>query len=118
MWAIGVLDLGLTSEQFWSMQPWMFDALLSRKQRATQETELLFGQLTSVVANYSMCAPKTPISPAEFMPSEILKKIEAKRQGPTKKEREAINAQTRALFAALQKRHEERDGSGSPITAA
>jgi hypothetical protein len=98
----------------------MFHAMLRRKERADQETEFLFAQLTSVVANYSMAAPKTAISPAVFMPSEMLKKIEAKRRGPTKQERRAMDAQVRALFTALQKRQEEhsRNGSGSPTTAA
>lgn len=104
MWSTAIVIVGISSAEFWAMTPRMFDALLKRKERENQERDFLFAQLASVYVNYSMAAPKNPVPPAEFMPSEIRKKLARKRNGPSREEREAVDRQTRAFFEELTKR--------------
>jgi hypothetical protein len=44
---------------------------VKRRERETLQQEFLLGQLTAIVANFSMCRPKEPFSPRDFMPSEF-----------------------------------------------
>lgn len=44
---------------------------LTRRHKHSQDREqLLVGLLASVTANYSMCHPKEPLTPADFMPKK------------------------------------------------
>lgn len=71
LWSVACYDLALSDAQFWRLTPRKLDALLKRKKVAAEETELLFGQLTAAVINFSMCHPKEPIKIADCMPSRI-----------------------------------------------
>lgn len=96
----------MTSDEFWGTTPRMFDALLKRYERKKEDREFLFGQLASVYVNYSACAPKNAKSPADFMPSEMLRRYWRKLRGPSKEERLVIDAQARAFAMALMKQQE------------
>lgn len=93
------------------MTPRMFGALLKRKERERLDIEFLFGQQASISVNHSMSPPKKAAVPADYMPSEILKKIERQRLGPTREERLAIDRQARAFFTELKKQIEEKSGA-------
>lgn len=97
------------------MTPRMLDALLKRKERERLDTEFLFGQLSSLLVNYSMAAPKKAVAPADFMPSEMLKQIAKRRKGPTKEERLAIDAQVREFFMKLKKAKEQGESGEAKI---
>jgi hypothetical protein len=49
------------------MSPRQLGQLTSRFERRQQREELLIGLLASVTANYSFCAPKEPLSAADFV---------------------------------------------------
>lgn len=66
-------DLGLSSAEFYSLQPRQLDALISRYERDKHGTEFLFAQLGCLVANFSQARPKEPIEPRDLMPSEWAK---------------------------------------------
>jgi hypothetical protein len=113
--SIAIVDLGLTNEEFWDTNPRMFDALLKRHERKKEDQEFLFGQLASVYVNYSASAPKKAQSPADFMPSEMLKRYWRKLRGPSKEERLVIDAQARALFAEIVKRRKEGESGETQV---
>jgi hypothetical protein len=69
-----VYDLRLTSDEFYAMTPRHFDALMDRYERGREDNELLFGQMTAAIINYSMCHPKEPVKSVDFMPSHWAKK--------------------------------------------
>jgi hypothetical protein len=104
IWSIARYDLGLSSDEFYAMTPRMLDALLRRKERESWNRELLFGQLVSVFINHSMSPPKKAASPADFMPSEILKR---KRRGMAIGDRKVIDAQARDMISALMKQQDD-----------
>jgi hypothetical protein len=104
MWAVAVYDLRLTSDAFFALTPRQYDALLKRKEHETRTTEFLFAQLTACGINFSPCHPKEPTSPADFMPSEWVKKQASaapKRVRMTKKVKQQVTDSIRAGFGAL-----------------
>lgn len=105
----------MTSEEFWHSTPRMLDALLKRHERNKEDLEFLFGQLASIFVNYSVCAPKTARSAADFMPSEMLRRYWKKLRGPTREERLAIDAQARAFAMALMKQQEEGESGETKV---
>jgi hypothetical protein len=50
------------------MTPHQLSYLTKRHRQRQEREQLLTGLLASVTANYSMCAPKEPLCPADFMP--------------------------------------------------
>lgn len=96
-------DLGLSSEEFFSLQPRQLDALVKRHDRAKQENEFLFAQLGSLVVNFSMSRPKESIQPKDLMPSQWAKKRRSSR--PTKFQRDFVATQIRGVMEGLRKRH-------------
>lgn len=70
MWAIGVFDFGLSSEQFWKLTPAQFEALSRRHEIVRQQDDLGFGIVASTVANCHRNPKKRrkPYEPADFMP--------------------------------------------------
>lgn len=103
MWAVAIYDLKLSPVQFFALTPRQFDALLKRKERETQDTEYLFAQLTAYTVNFSMCHPKEPVAPKDFMPSEWAKpQPMQKRVRITKKVRNNVTQSFRAMAAAVR----------------
>lgn len=97
-------DLGLSTEEFFSLQPRQLDALIRRHERAKQETEFLFAQLGSLVANFSMAHPKKPIEPRDLMPSQWK---QARKAQPIN--RKLVVAQIQGMMEGLMRRG--RNGS-------
>jgi hypothetical protein len=101
-------DLGINSDEFYSLTPRQLDALVKRHERATQEREFLFAQMTSCIVNFSMARPKEPASAADFMPSEWTKKRRSPSSDPTDAEQQMLANQLRGMFDALMKRGEKK----------
>lgn len=94
LWSHARIDLGLSEGEFWRMTPRQLD-LLSKRHRAHREwAELLNARLMAVVVNYSFCAPKEPVSAADFMPG-----LKASLRAEISEEMEA--ARIDAVFAAV-----------------
>jgi hypothetical protein len=88
------------------LTPRQLDALVKRHERATQEREFLFAQMTSCIVNFSMVRPQEPVSAADFMPSEWAKKRKKSMSDePTETERQMIANQMRGVMEALMKRN-------------
>ena len=103
MWAVARYDLGLTSEEFFRLTPRQYDALLKRREYETQQAEFLFAQLTSYFINFSMCHPKDPTKPRDFMPSMWGNpEPPAKRVKLTKKKQKEVTEAFRSGLAALR----------------
>jgi hypothetical protein len=101
---VGRYDLGLSAEEFFELTPRQFDALLKRHLIDREYNELLFGQLTSWVANSGVRAPSKPFKPTDFMPSQWMKKAsKPKRKRMTNKTRRELTAQIRAMFPVIKK---------------
>lgn len=92
-------DLGLTSDEFFDCTPRQLDAMVQRHERAKQETEFLFAQLTSCVVNFSMARPKKALEPKDLMPSEWAKSLPAEKK-PKRRKREVIATEIRATMDA------------------
>jgi hypothetical protein len=73
LWATARYDLRLSDEEFWALTPRQFDALVRRHRRHVESQELLFGQLTSWVANTGFRTTAEPTTPTDFMPSRWAK---------------------------------------------
>lgn len=70
-WAIAREEHRLSSEEWLDMTPRQFKALQDVKLERWQREELLVGILASTVENFSMCAPKKPVTPEAFMLHKI-----------------------------------------------
>jgi hypothetical protein len=71
LWAIGVYDFGLSSEQFWDLTPPQFAALSDRHDDRNQRDEFYSANVASIIANChrdEKSRPK-PYTPKDFMPS-------------------------------------------------
>jgi hypothetical protein len=99
LWSEAILDFGLTEELFFSLTPRQFYWLRERQNRLTEHEELLHAITTSTLANHSMCAPKKPYVPHDFMPSKISKKNEKKARDTAPKKRWTRKAFGEELFA-------------------
>jgi hypothetical protein len=108
LWSVARYDLGLSSEEFFSLTPRQLDALIRRHERASKEREFLFAQLTQSVVNFSPVHPKEPAKLQAFMPSEWVKPTAAVLADPTEDERRLIANQMRGIMHTLMKRNEER----------
>lgn len=56
------------------MTPRQLSALLKRHKREQERQEFLFAQVIANTVNFSMCRPKQPTTPKQFMPSQWGKK--------------------------------------------
>jgi hypothetical protein len=70
MWSAARYHLHLTASEFYALTPRQFDALMRRYRYETESGELLFGQLTSWVANTGFRTAEKQTSAADFMPSQ------------------------------------------------
>jgi hypothetical protein len=105
-WSIAVMDLGLSSDEFYSLTPRNLTALRDRHERKIKSNEFLFGQLTSYMVNFSMCRPDPPTKPSDFMPSYIAAKSTAestRSSRATKKQRNTVTTSFRSLFDSVNK---------------
>jgi hypothetical protein len=91
--------LGLTDDEFYSLTPFQFHLLLDQHEVKTKHQELLFGIVSSTVANYSMVRGKAPVSAKEFMPSSWGKDKPAPVKKLTKKDRQKIADNLRMTLA-------------------
>jgi hypothetical protein len=101
MWSIAVYDLGLTSEDFYSLTPRKYDALVKRWEREREHSEFMLAQLTSSVINFSTCRPKESVKPQELMPSQWGKTPQPKKVRITKARKKAITDTIHGGFAML-----------------
>jgi hypothetical protein len=69
LWSTARHDLGLTSDEFYELQPRQLAALRQRWNRAEEHREFMPAQIAACVVNFSMSAPKEQVSAAVFMPS-------------------------------------------------
>jgi hypothetical protein len=58
--------LGLSETEFWRTTLGQLHALHRQRAQARERQELVAGVLASVVANFSMVAPKKPLKPSDF----------------------------------------------------
>ena len=65
--AFAVVELGMSPDEFWVTYPRQMAALVKRWEHRQQSSELMLSQLTAVTANFSMCRPKKPFGPTDFM---------------------------------------------------
>lgn len=96
------MDLGLSKEEFYLLQPRQLDALIKRNTDRLEDQEYMLGQLTATVVNFSMCHPKTPSSAADFMPSQIRKKMVA--QPEKRRTHQQIADEIRATMRSFMKK--------------
>ena len=91
MWAVGRYDLRLTDEEFWSMVPRQYLALLERNRQRRLHSEFGPAIVVSAILGHGV---KNPPDPRKFMPS----------YGEIKKEEQEMPWQQKMvdLKAALQ----------------
>jgi hypothetical protein len=95
------VDLHLSEDEFWGLTPRQFTALLARQHQQDEHCELLTGVIASAVANWSMGAPKKPLSPTHFMPSKWGRVAEKAK--PKKVSQKRVADQIRAIFGGMAK---------------
>lgn len=109
MWSSAVYNLRLSDDAFYALTPRKFDALQKRHKYQTESNELLFGQLTSWVANTGFKSCDKPTTIEDFMPSQWQKKANKTEDKPhtVKRRKRAIIAQevrqVLAAFGAIQR---------------
>jgi hypothetical protein len=98
-WSRGRYDLGLTSDEFYSLTLRQLSALVKRHEQAREHQDAMLAQLTSCVINFSYRAPQKPTTWQDLMPGEKYRK-ERSSQRPrmTKKHRRAIADAFRTFF--------------------
>lgn len=97
---MAVYDYGLTSEEFYDLTPRQFHALTLRHKEAHERVEMLMGITTAAQVNHSFCTPKKPYCPADFMPSQLVKR-EQKAPKPKRWTRQGFADQIRAALTSL-----------------
>jgi hypothetical protein len=68
LWSSARYDLHLSETEFWKLTGRQLSALTHRHKYAQDRQQWLCGLLASVTANFSMCRPKEPLGPQDFMP--------------------------------------------------
>lgn len=71
------------------------DADAKRIEEQTEHLELIGGIIAATMANYSFATPKTPLAPADFMPSQ-----RSKKKKPAGPDRDAIAQKIRCFLKA------------------
>jgi hypothetical protein len=84
MWSCARYDLHLSDDDFYSLTPRQFDSLLKRHRNKVIDTEFLFANLTSWVANTGFRSTEKPTEPKDFMPSEWRKQALKPSPSPNK----------------------------------
>lgn len=74
---------------FLALTPAQFTVMAQLDRRRRRERDLMLAQLTAVVVNTSMCAPKEPVDAEDFMLREIQ---EQPKQGPVQSREEVADA--------------------------
>lgn len=69
MWAAAVYDLGLTTEQFYTLTPRQFSLLMDAHRKRLAHTEMVHAFTTAAVINYAFSSPEKPVQPSDFMPN-------------------------------------------------
>jgi len=90
--------LHLTDDEFYSLTPRQYHALLDQHEHQRAFHEFLFGQVCSTVANWSMASPKEPLQPRQFMPSEWSKEEPVRKKSTRKADPQALADKIRLLF--------------------
>lgn len=70
---------------------------MKRQKEVIEHRELLFGIVASTIANYSLGAPKKPLQPKDFMPTQHVKQA---LQKPKRRNRKKEAEQIRQFFLA------------------
>ena len=70
MWSFARYDLHLCESEFWQLTYREYDYLVRRHRRAEERQQMLTGILASITANFSMCPPKQPLKPSDFLPTK------------------------------------------------
>lgn len=105
MWAIARYDLHISSDDFYSLTPRKFDALIKRLERAQQHSDYMLAQIVSYGVNFSMCHPKDSVRPEDFMPGEWAKpQPKLHRTRMTRKVKDHVTLSIHEGFAALTKK--------------
>jgi hypothetical protein len=96
MWAIGVLDFGLSDDEFWGLDLDLFRRLAERKADIERRMDLRFGEVAATVANANRDPKKKkkPFRGDDFFPDvrKLARPID----------REKVRGQLRALKAGLE----------------
>jgi hypothetical protein len=109
-WSVARLNLGLSQEEFFLMQPQQLYALTQRWGIAEENREFGSAQITAAIINFSMNAPKRRVSPSDFMPTHYGKK---KQREKTKRmrSRKVIAAELEAVMESAMA-YQARQGRG------
>lgn len=109
---MAIYDLKLTTDMFYDLTPRQLDALVKRRRVEIESRELLFGQLTSWIANTGFRTVEKPTTAIDFMPSHWAK--EAKKKSPestfnpavrmTKKKRQALSSHFNSFLFNLARK--------------
>ena len=94
-------DLGLSSKEFYELQPRQIDALIKRCEVERRTIEFMIAQLTACTINSSMGRPKDGVKTQDFMPSEWAKKRKRKEPAtpkPKRRERKVIADEIRGVM--------------------
>jgi hypothetical protein len=105
MWSSSVYNLHLNDDEFFALTPRKYDALQKRHKYHTESNEILFGQLTSWIANTGFKSCDKPSSIEDFMPSKWQKKnatsIDGKSPMAKRRKRSVIAHEVRQVLAAF-----------------
>jgi hypothetical protein len=104
-------DLGLSSEEFFDCTPRQLEALVKRFERAQEHKDFMLAQNTAYTINFSMAAPKKPVSPRDLMPSEW-NKVKAKQKHPRMRSRKVIAQELEAVMESAME-YQRRQGMGA-----
>lgn len=77
--------LRLSDEEFGALTPRQFHLLLDRHRERAEHEHYLAALIAATTANFSLGAPKKPLTPSDFMPSKAVEKSEVKKKGPSRK---------------------------------
>jgi hypothetical protein len=104
LWSVGIYQLHLSEDAFWSMTPRQYGALREQHKVRVRHEELLTAIIATSVVNTSMVAPEKPAPFTAFMPSEWAK---AQAKKPRKKrvskaEHAFINSKIRSFMLARE----------------
>jgi len=101
LWSIAMIDLRLTTGEFYRLTPRQFYALTLRHKDAREHTELLMGIVCATTANHSFNTPKKATCPLDYMPSRWADREAARENTPKRFNRKAFGAQLSAFAKSL-----------------
>lgn len=68
LWTIARYNLGLSTEEFYSLTPRQFHLLNEAHRKSLVHREMIQAYTTAAIINYSLGAPETPAQPVDFIP--------------------------------------------------